>query len=160
MTEVLIEFVSGIPPHVGAVVLSALPLTELRLSIPVAIHAWGVDPFSAYGLALIGNALPFFPLFFGLRAFRDFSEKHIPWLTRFIDSSVARAEERVKEKYARYGAFALFLFTAIPLPMTGLYTATLAAVALRVPFRHALIGTYSGITVAGILVTLASIGFL
>jgi len=160
MVDTLVEILSSVPPSVATVILSALPLTELRLSIPVAMAVWGLAPLTAFGLALIGNFLPFFPLYYGLDALRRFSEKYLPWLTRIIDKSVGRAEGRVKEKYARYGAFALFLFTAIPLPMTGLYTATLAAVALKVPVRHALLGVTSGIVVAGTIVTLVSAGLI
>ncbi len=160
MTESIILFLDQIPPTLATVIMSALPVTELRLSIPVAMHAWSLAPLTVFGLALIGNFIPFFPLYYGLGALRRFSEKRLPWLTRVIDKSVDRAEGRVKEKYARYGALALFLFTAIPLPMTGLWTATLAAVALKVPVRHALTGITCGIVVAGLIVTALSAGFI
>ncbi|MBU1126116.1 small multi-drug export protein [Patescibacteria group bacterium] len=157
MIETIQIFLTQFPPSLATVLLAALPITELRLAIPIAIHEWLLNPFSALGWALIGNFLPFFPLYYGLGALRRLSERYTPWFTRVIDASVDRAENRVKEKYARYGAFALFLFTALPLPLTGLYTATLAAVALKVPVKYALIGVTSGILVAGIIVTLLSV---
>ncbi len=135
--------------------LATLPVAELRLAIPVA-YTWNIAPVNAFGLALLGNFLPFFPLYYGLGGLRKLSEKYTPWFTKVIDASVDRAKNRVQEKYARYGAFALFLFTALPLPFTGLYTATLAAVALKVPVKHALIGVTSGIIVAGIIVSILS----
>jgi uncharacterized membrane protein len=160
MLAALVEMLRTLPPSLATVILSALPVTELRLSIPVAIHVWKLTPVAAFAFALLGNFLPFFPLYFGLDALRRLTQRHAPWLTRFIDGAIARAKGRVSKKYARYGAFALFLFTAIPLPLTGLWTATLAAVALKVPLRYALAGIGSGIVVAGVLVTLVSAGFI
>lgn len=157
MIDSILQFVNQFPPSLATIILAALPVTELRLAIPVAANVWLMHPLNALGFALIGNFLPFFPLYYGLNWFRDLSEKYAPWLTKLIDKSILKAEGRVKEKYARYGAFALFLFTALPLPFTGLYTATLAAVALKVPLKHTLIGVTSGIFVAGIIVTFLSI---
>ena len=157
MVDAILQFLEGFPPALATIILAALPVTELRLSIPVAAHVWLIDPINAFGLSIIGNFLPFIPLYFGLDALRKWSAKHLPWLTKIIDNSIDRAEKRVREKYARYGALALFLFTALPLPFTGLWTATLAAVALKVPFKHALYGVVSGIIVAGIIVSVLSV---
>lgn len=153
MLDSIIQFLDQFPPELATVLLSMLPIAELRLAIPVAANVWLVSPFVALGLALVGNFLPFFPLYFGLEGVRDLTEKHAPWLTRLIDRSIARAERRVREKYARYGALALFLFTALPLPFTGLWTATLAAVALKIPLKYTLAGILPGIFVAGLIVT-------
>lgn len=152
MIDSVVQFLSQFPDWLATIILAALPVTELRLAIPVATQIWLVNPFNALGLALIGNFLPFLPLYYGLDWLRRISERRTPWLTRVIDVQIERSRQRVQEKYARYGAFALFLFTALPLPFTGLYTATLAAVALKVPLKHALAGIIPGIFVAGILV--------
>ncbi|MFH1631859.1 MAG: small multi-drug export protein [bacterium] len=157
MIDTVVQFLSQFPTWLATIILAALPITELRLAIPVAAHVWLIDPFNAFGLSIIGNFLPFFPLYYGLNGLRRLTAKYAPWLTRVIDSSVARAEGRVKEKYARYGALALFLFTALPLPFTGLWTATLAAVALKIPVRHALVGEVLGIITAGIIVSILSV---
>lgn len=157
MLDLLIEYLSQFPTWLAAIALAALPVTELRLAIPIAMHVWFIKPFEALVLCVIGNLLPFFPLYYGLNALRRLTSKYLPFITRVIDASIVRAERRVKQKYARYGALALFLFTAIPLPFTGLWTATLAAVALKVPLRHALAGIGAGVIVAGIIVTVLSL---
>jgi uncharacterized membrane protein len=157
MVEAIVQFLSNLPVWLATIVLAALPVTELRLSIPVAAHIWLVHPINAFGLSVVGNFLPFLPLYYGLDRLRGFSEKYTPWLTKLIDNSIERSKKRVQEKYARYGAFALFLFTALPLPFTGLWTATLAAVALKVPVKYALAGILPGIIVAGIIVSVLSV---
>ncbi|MDP2631905.1 MAG: small multi-drug export protein [Candidatus Uhrbacteria bacterium] len=157
MLDTIINFLGQFPTWLATILLAATPVGELRLAIPVAVYIWTINPLNAFGLAIIGNFLPFFPLYYGLNSLRRVTAKYLPSLTRLIDSSIDRAEGRVKEKYARYGALALFLFTALPLPFTGLWTATLAAVALKVPVRYALIGELLGIIVAGIIVSSVSL---
>lgn len=158
MIDAIVQWLNNFPPALATVILSALPITELRLTIPIAIQVWLMQPLEALGWAIVGNCIPFFPLYYGLNSFRKWSERHTPWLTKFIDASVDRAQTKVKEKYARYGALALFLFTAIPLPLTGLWSATLAAVALKVPVKYAFFGIAGGVVAAGIIVTILSVG--
>ena len=158
MLTVVVQYLNGLPTGLATVILAALPITELRLAIPVAINIWLLRPPDAFVLAVIGNIIPFFPLFFGLQFVRTLSLKHCPWLTHIIDSQLARAQKKVEKKYEQYGALALFLFTAIPLPFTGLWTATLAAVALKIPCKYAILGIGIGVVVSGLIVTILSVG--
>lgn len=155
--DIIVEAMTIFPKSLAVILLSTLPITELRLTIPIAANLWRLNPFNVYLLAVLGNLLPLVPLYFGLEALLKFCEKHIPIVAYIINQSVLRAEAKVKEKYAKYGAFALFLFTALPLPFTGLYTATLAAVALKIPFKYAAIGIVSGVLTAGIIVSLLTV---
>lgn len=157
MIDQLVELLGTIPRPIATIVLAALPVTELRLAIPVAINGWLLRPLEGFGYGVIGNLLPMLPLYFGLDGLRRMAATHWPWFGRVIDAQIERAKGRVETKYARYGALALFLFTALPLPMTGLYTATLAAVALKIPFRYAWRGIVAGVVVAGIIVTALSV---
>ncbi|MBT4856989.1 small multi-drug export protein [Candidatus Uhrbacteria bacterium] len=157
MIESVILFLSEVPRPIATMILAAMPIFELRLAIPVAAHVWLLQPLEAFGYAVIGNLVPLVPLYFGLDALHGLATKHWPWFGRIMELSIQRAKGKVKHKYARYGAFALFLFTALPLPMTGLWTATLAAVALKVPFRYAIRGIIPGVITAGIIVSILSV---
>src|SRR5680860_1222945 len=53
----------------------------------------------------------------------------------------------------RYGALGLILFTAIPFPTTGAYTACLAASFFDIRFRYALIAISAGVLISGIAIT-------
>ncbi len=157
MTEALFHLVSGLPTWLATMILAAVPLTELQLAIPIAIHRWSIPPFEAFGWALLGNMLPFLPVFYGLMALRKMCERYVPGLVRPIDNLIAYGEKKVKDKYEQYGAIALFLFVAIPLPLSGIWSATLAAVALKIPLKKAFIAIFFGMLVAGFIVTMASI---
>lgn len=158
MQEAVIAAVENFPHWLATVILSALPLTEHRLSIPLAITAWNIPPLEAYGWGMLGALLPFFPLYYGLAWLRDWCERHWPRLVAPIDKLLVRSEGKVRASYEKYGAIALCMFVAVPLPMTGLWTATLAAVALKLPMKISFISIAVGTLIAGGIVTAISAG--
>jgi uncharacterized membrane protein len=99
----------------------------------------------------------FFPVYFGLDWIRRVLERYLPVLLRPIDAFTLRAEAKLKDKYARYGMWALFIFLAIPFPLTGIWTATFAAIALRIPFRQTAIGILTGMLCGATVVLLVTL---
>ena len=53
----------------------------------------------------------------------------------------------------RYERIGLMVFVAIPLPITGAWTGSLAAVLFGLKFRHALVSIILGVIIAGGVVT-------
>jgi hypothetical protein len=49
--------------------VTALPISELRVGIPLGILHYGLNPWLVFSLAVMVNVLVFFPIFFGLRLF-------------------------------------------------------------------------------------------
>ena len=169
MGETLLEWLSGIPAEVQMMVLSAFPLTELRGSIPLAWTAmsgtWAWPWWKIYLLALAGNLLPVpFILWFldpvsrFLRRWRIFD--------RFFSWLFDRTRRRAGRNIERYEALGLTIFVAIPLPVTGAWTGSLAAFLFGIPKRLAIPAIALGVAIAGLLVTLimsgalAGIGFI
>ncbi len=148
----LISLVSTIPSWLATIVLAALPVTEAQLAIPVAILSWKLSPFVAYGLAMLGNALPIFPLFFGFTTLRSLAERHASWSVRWLDRLLARAHRKFGADFEKYGVIGLVAFMAIPFPGTGVWTATLAAVALQLPWRQAISAIFCGMFLVGAIV--------
>ena len=64
MVEALVQFFSSWPTPLATAALAALPVTELRLAIPIAMHVWSLAPFDALLYAFLGNLLPIVPLYF------------------------------------------------------------------------------------------------
>jgi len=132
-----------------------LPIIELRGAIPVGI-GFGMDPLSALLIGLAGSMLPMPLLFFAIRpVFRllmrkPFFHKH---LSRLIDKTMAKSE-----RIQRYEFWGLVIFVAVPLPGTGVWTGTLAAVLLDLRFKRALPAIFLGDLGAGIIVSLISAG--
>ncbi len=94
MKDAIVLALEGIPHEVAVALLGMIPITELQLAIPVGILRYGFSPPLAFLLALLGNLVPFFPLYYGLEKLRVLLSKTAPWSVRFLDRFVARAERK------------------------------------------------------------------
>jgi len=146
---------SGFAPELVIVIIAALPIIELRGAIPFGINLLGMPWYTVLPLAIIGNILPvpFILLFLqaAVRILSRFSvfEKFFTWLFERT-----RKRSSVIEKYKRIG---LVLFVAVPLPVTGAWTGSLAAVLLGLDRRWACIAIFTGVLIAGVIVTTLSL---
>ena len=145
----------GFSKELVVLVISALPVVELRLAIPVAINIFGLPWYYAFSLALIGNLLPVpFLLLFLEVITRGLGKVAI--LRRMLNWLFERTRRRGKiiERYERIG---LALFVAIPLPVTGAWTGSLAATLFGLQFKHAFLAIAAGVFVAGVIFTCLSL---
>jgi uncharacterized membrane protein len=130
--------------------MTVSPVFELRAGIPLGILHYGLDPLFIFFIAVIANALIFFPIFFGLRLFYDKVLFRIPLFDKYLDN----LRKRGKPKVEKYGFWGLFLFVAIPLPITGAYTGTILAWLLDIDWKRAFPAVGLGVIVAGVIVLL------
>lgn len=137
------------------IVITALPIAELRGGIPFALLS-GLDPITAFFIAVIVNSLVFFPVFFGLRFFYEkiFSK----W--GFVQKLVERTQRNGKPYIEKYGLLGLAVFVAVPLPMTGAWTGTALAWLLGMDWKKSFLSITAGVIVAGLIVTAISLGVL
>lgn len=131
--------------------LAASPISELRGAIPLAILEFDFPWYYAYLVAVTGNMLPVpFILLFLTTATRILSrftlfDRFFKWLFAYT-----RRRGTLIEKYERIG---LVLFVAIPLPITGAWTGSIAAVLLGMSFKRAILSIFLGVLIAGVIVT-------
>ena len=137
--------------------MSAVPFTELRLTIPLAI-ALCIEPLKAFFLACTGNFLPIIPLLLLLEPMTKIIAK-IPILDKILNSIITRTRSK-GEQVEKYGALGLLLFVAVPLPGTGVYSAAILAFLFGIRFWYSFISLTLGMLVAGVVVTLASAGIM
>ena len=136
--------------------ITVVPISELRGGIPLGILRYGLDPLFVFSLAIIANALVFFPIFFSLRLFYSKILSRISLFDRYLDS----LRRRGKPKADKYGSWGLLFFVAIPLPITGVYTATALAWLLDMDWRKAFPPVGIGVVIAGIMVLLGTLGIV
>ena len=143
-------------------VMSFVPLVELKGGIVFA-RAIGLDFLTALLLAYAGSTLVFFPIYFLLRPILNLLKK-IKWFNKFAlkvenyfakkaDEALAKQEKTGKKPRISLKALAVFIFVAIPLPMTGVWTGTAIAVFLDLKFKEAILPVVLGNLVAGLLVS-------
>ncbi len=129
------------------------PLGELRASIPLGIVKYDLSWPLVLALSIAGNLVPVPFILVGLNRLGG-------WLESFPNPAGAllrwrrrRVQEQFGPLFRRYDALAVALLVAIPLPLTGVWTGTLAVRVFRVPLRRALPAIAVGVCIAGGLVT-------
>lgn len=140
-------------------IVSALPIAELRGGIPLAI-ASGMRPLYAFLLCVIINILIMFPLFFFL------DHLHVGFMKwgfyRRLFLKYIHKSRRKLSKYVgtKWEFLALLLLVAIPLPATGVYTGTILAWLFDIKRKEAYLALAFGVALAGVIVSLATLGVL
>ena len=141
----------GFSKELVVLVISALPVLELRGALPVAINLFHFPWYYALLLAIIGNLLPVpFLLLFLNTISRLLSKIGI------FDKILRRLFEHTKRRgkiINRYERIGLALFVAVPLPVTGAWTGSLAAVLFGLKFKQAFLSISAGVLIAGAIVT-------
>ncbi len=136
-----------------------IPIAELRVAIPVTIAGFDLPIWSAYLWSVVGNIIPAVFLLLFLEPVAEWLSKHSRAFEKFFTWLFRRTRERFTTQSARYGVFiALLLFVAIPLPITGAWTGSAAAFLFGVRFRRALLAIGLGVLIAGVVVTLTTVG--
>ena len=129
------------------------PISELRGGIPLGISL-GLEPWFTFLIAVVANALVFFPVFFALRLFYNKVLFRIPLFDKYLDN----LRKRGKPIVDKHGFWGLALFVAVPLPLTGAYTGTILAWLLGMNWKRAFPAVSLGVLVAGVVVLLITLG--
>ncbi len=149
MLEELINL--GIAKELIVVIISALPVVELRGALPVAINLFNMPWYWAFCLAVVGNMLPvpilllFFESLAKIVSKVEIGRRLVNWVFEHT-----RRHEKMIQKYEWLG---LMLFVAIPLPMTGAWTGSIIAFILGMRFTYAFLSILCGVIIAGAVVT-------
>lgn len=136
---------------------AALPISEVRGAIPLAIGVYGYPPIEAYLLAVFGNILPIIPLLLFLGPVSDYLRRFALW-DKFFTWLFARTRRKYIQEHENFGLTALAIFVAIPLPMTGAWTGCAVAFLLGFRFWPAFLAISAGVIIAGLIVTAAVMG--
>jgi len=149
------DFLILIQKELSVLILSMVPISELRGSIPYGISL-GLSPYNALIISVIGNIIP---VPFLLKLYRPI----IRWIARstFLRkpaSMIVNKVDRSSQKVRKYELWGLFLLVAIPLPTTGVWTASAVASFLKLNYRKSILFISLGVIVAGLIVFSISVG--
>jgi len=153
MLNDFVEFLKNIHFNKEAItlVVSMMPLFELRGAIPLAIFHFNMSVAKAFLLSWVGNLIPILPIIYFLEPIRK-GLSHIKIIERFFTWFYARTYKKSR-KVMRLGAIGLTLFVAIPLPVTGAWTGSVAAILFDIKPRYAFPAIILGVTIAAVVVT-------
>jgi len=162
--------------------ISMTPIGELRVGIPYGIYN-DIDAVLTFVVAVAGNMIPVFVLlwllpkidnYIGIKASAfykcekkndvnaqiNFFKRLKPKFLFLYNWYRHRTEKKYSKRFKKLGALALITFVAIPLPVTGAWTGTLAAIIFRIPPKRALPLIFIGVLIAGVIMSLISLGIL
>lgn len=148
-----------------AILFTLAPILELRAGMPVAIDYAIKNNISLIPIILLIILVNIFVIFFIFWFLDTFHHKLIKlkFYKRFYEMYLRKIQKKVDKfeaKYEAYGMLALCLFVAIPLPGTGAWTGSIIAWILDLERKPSLIAISIGVIIAGILISLASLGIL
>lgn len=150
MLNIILDWLKGLPKDYVVIIVSALPVSELRGAIPLAL-SFGMPLARAFWLSVLGNCIIIAPALFlfepGTRALRKFKI-----CSRFFNWVFQRTK-RNSNAIQKYEALGLAIFVAIPLPMTGAWSGVIAASLFKIRFRYAFLAIAAGVICAGLIVS-------
>ena len=146
---------SGLSRELVVIIISALPVMELRGALPIGIRLLHLPWYQALYLAIIGNMLPVPFLLLFLESLAK-TISRVETGKRLVEWVFKRTRQHtgVIEKYERIG---LMLFVAIPLPGTGAWTGSIAAFLFGLKLRRAFLSIMCGVIISGAIVTSLSL---
>lgn len=144
----------GLPDALVVFLISTLPIVELRGAVPVGF-LFGMNPWVTYVVAVAGNMvpIPLILLFLGPVSRYGMRFRLGKWFFEWLFARTRRKSANI-EKYETLG---LTIFVAIPLPVTGGWTGSMAAFLMGMKFHHAMWSILLGVMIAGVIMTVLSL---
>ena len=160
---------------IATFIISMIPIVELRGAIPfgAATSLWGKNAlelwesflisFAGSSLVCVILAFIFWPLFNWLKKTKGFKK-----LAGFIERKLNRNSKSIDDKtekesnekrVVRLKMIGIFLFVAVPIPLTGVWTGTCLALFIGLNRWQSIVAAISGNLVAGLIMTLISYFF-
>lgn len=170
------KFLASLPGELHVLIISALPLIELRGAIPVGT-VLGLPWYINAPVAVIGNIIPVPLILLFITKIFDWMAKFkifrpvITWLRkkankhsdRILGDEAGLYTEKAESgrRKMSVGVFVgLATFVALPLPGTGAWTGALVAALFDLPRKQSTVAIFIGVVVCAIVMTLASYGVL
>jgi uncharacterized membrane protein len=158
VTDAIIHAVSVVPPWLATIIISALPLTEMRASIPVALLGYHLPVITTFFLAVIGSMLPVYFLLVFFEALSNWLRRTFPIMDRFLGWLYAHTQQNHSAKIEKYGVWALVVIAAVPAPLFGAWSGSLVAFVFGIPKKQAFWAIGAGVAVASLLVIILTLG--
>ena len=143
--------------EVKTLLLAMTPLGEIRIALPIALLSYKMNIILAYTLSVIGNMIPVFLLLIFWKYFVELLMKYSKTFNRFFNWLFKRTQKKFIGKYEKWGKIALILFVAIPLPITGAWTGSVAAWLFNFKYWESILLIFLGVCISGVIVTIISL---
>ncbi|MBW2999189.1 small multi-drug export protein [Candidatus Woesearchaeota archaeon] len=138
------------------VLLTLLPLLELRASIPYGIFSTDLHWMTVFLVCVVTNIILGPIIYFFLDKIVHVFLK-IRVLDKLYRKYVTRTQRRIHKYVEKYGELGVALFIGIPLPGSGSYSGALGSYIIGLGYRKFIIANIIGVLIAGVIVTIISL---
>ena len=152
-------FKSFLGKTILTILLSMVPVIELRGALPIATEGYQLNFWYAIVICVIGNLIPVPFIIIFIKKIFALMRRISPKLDGLVTKLEKRAESKsdVVQKYAFWG---LFILVAIPLPGTGAWTGALVAAMLDMKLSRAFPAIALGVVGAAAIVSIVTKGIV
>jgi len=147
----------NIPPELTTFLTAMTPIGELRIALPIALISFKINVVTAYFLSVFGNMIPIFLLLIFWRYLVGFLMSHFKIADNFFNWLFERTRKKFQGKYEKWGKLALIIFVAIPLPITGAWTGSVAAWLFNFKYWESVLLIFTGVLISGIIVSIITL---
>jgi len=142
-----------LPPELITYLVSMMPIGELRTGIPFAMAVLELPTWIAFICATAGTITIGILLFYLLDPITKFLRRHSRHMERFFEWLFHRTRTKHTKRMEELGLIALFIFVAIPLPGSGVWTGALIAYLFNIKASHALPVLCAAVVASALIVT-------
>ncbi|MFO7651176.1 MAG: small multi-drug export protein [bacterium] len=146
---------AGLSPQAAVFVVAMVPIVELRGAVPIGNNLFRLPLWQTLVLSIAGNMLPIFLVVLLIERIVALLSR-VSSFKRFFDWLYERTRRR-SGLIQRYEFWGLVAFIGIPLPGTGAWTGSLAAVLLGMSYWRSLLACSVGVLIAAGIVTALSV---
>jgi len=143
--------------------IAMLPFIETKGAIPIGMGL-GLSPLTSFCFSFLGSLIPV-PFLLNLMApIMEYINKNPKWekLSKKMNNFIHKNTMKIKANLGSdkpIKTFAVFMFVALPVPGTGVWSGSIIASALNLKKTHSFIAIALGNFFASSLIFLATFGF-
>ncbi|MEA3429902.1 MAG: small multi-drug export protein [Nanoarchaeota archaeon] len=152
----LIVTFSKIHPYLSLILITTLPITELRASIPYGILALNLPWLKVFAICVLFNIL-IGALLYLLIGKIIWLFTRIKFIDKLYNKYVEKNQKKIKKYIEKYGELGIAIFIGIPLPGSGVYTGSIIAYVLGLKYKKFIIANIIGVLIAGTIVTIITL---
>ena len=131
-------FISSWQHVLTVMFISMLPIVEVKGSIPFGVLTLGMPLIEVFIIAIIGSCIPApFILFYIKKIIHRLQNSKNRFLNRASNFLISKVEKH-SAKVHKWGYLAIFIFVALPIPGTGVWTGSLLAAMMDLRVKYAL----------------------
>lgn len=160
MHDIIISWFQNFPKELATFLIAAIPVTELRASIPVAYNVYNLSAFSSWIWSVLGTYAVMVIIVLLIEPIAKFLSNASDIFKRLFNWLFDHTRRRADKKMERFGSWAVFIIAATPIPIIGGMSSAVVAFVFGVPLKKSLPLMLGGTMLSGAIILLITLGLV